>query len=64
LDEPLGAVEEVIPDETQVTVEEILNVEVLEESVPTSAPQSSPPASTSRWAEVLFGSKHEDETES
>lgn len=64
LDEHLGAVEEVIPDETQVTVEEILKVEVLEESVPTSAPQSSPPASTSRWAEVLFGSKHEDETES
>ncbi|MBJ7280843.1 MAG: hypothetical protein JHD31_03125, partial [Rhodoluna sp.] len=60
LDEPLGAVEEVIPDEPQVTVDEILKVEVLEES----APQSSPPASTSRWAEVLFGSKHEDETES
>ncbi|MEI8231854.1 MAG: septation protein SepH [Actinomycetes bacterium] len=66
LDEPLGTAEEFSSEEALVSVDDIVEpveVVVVENNTAEDIPQSSPPQSTSRWAEVLFGSKHEDEEE-
>ena len=74
LDEPLEEVEEYSgePDlnlhETSVTAEEpysavaeIFETEVLEEVAPQPEAETPKPQSTSRWAEVLFGEKADEE---
>lgn len=61
LDEPLGVIDDVIDEEIVFEIEEAVPEETADQTSIGEVPQSPPPASTSRWAEVLFGSKQEDE---
>jgi len=60
LDEPLdAAIEPEVEIPHSPVVEPVFETEVLEERAP--APEPAKPQTTSRWAEVLFGEKNEDE---
>lgn len=61
LDEPLGTIEEVSLDDGVFEIEEPSLEEIIEEIPQDAQATSAPAATTSRWAEVLFGSKPEDE---
>jgi hypothetical protein len=61
LDEPLGTIDEVALDDEVFDIEEPLLEETIEEVTNSDQAISPPAATTSRWAEVLFGSKPEDE---